>query len=639
MYRVIVYKNASDQVGEVLHDPRNYGNKAISGELDMQFNGVSTASFTITMKNSLYRQAEAIANLVKVIDTNTGKVAFDGRVVKIDGAFSGSHTQTLQCEDCLAYLHDSTQVYRKVQNTSIRDFLQMIVDEHNRQVEPYKRFQLGRVTVVNSTDNVYRYTDDAQDTFDTIKDKLVSRLGGFLIWNRDGNGQLVLEYLASVGEHIDTPIKLGKNLKSAKREYDVRDIITRLVPIGSPIEQGQTEQSSDDTAAAQPKTTIESVNNGIRYLDDSALIGRFGIIQKAVEWNDVKVPSILKSKGQDYLQNQRVGLLTWSVDVVDISLLDKTYKSFEMGNFYPIYDQFLGLVEDLQVVAKKLDITQPHKMSLTIGTKNQTLSQYQLDYQAAMQYAEQQRQNAQQTANDLKNRIKELVETTNRIPEQDAEIAELQKRLKELEGQQEVQYHEGVIIDVSEFQGDIDWSKVVQSGLALAIVRVQSGANYVDKKHVNNLKALRSLDANYAVYSYVQAGTVDEAVQEAQNLYDRTQSVVSGRSPRFYMLDVEKANGSDMRGVIEAYMNKLNSLGVPDNKIVLYIANQLYSQLNLNVGRAGSIVLPAYRSTPPDHDYDLWQYTSSGSVSGITGNVDMNKDYSNRFKERYLRKE
>lgn len=638
MYRVIVYKNANDQVGEVLHEPRNYGNKAISGELDMQFNGISTASFTITMQNSLYRQSEAIANLVKVVDTNTGKVVFDGRVVKIDGSFSGSHTQVLQCEDCLAFLHDSTQVYRKVQDTTIRDFLQMIVDEHNRQVEPYKRFQLGRVTVTNSTDNVYRYTDDAQDTFDTIKDKLISRLGGFLIWHRDGNGQLVLEYLASVGEHIDTPIKLGKNLKSAKREYDVRDIITRLVPIGSPIEQEQTEQSSDDTAAAQPKTTIESVNNGIRYLDDTALIGRFGIIQKAVEWNNVKVPSILKSKGQDYLQNQRVGLLTWSVDVVDISLLDNAYKSFEMGNFYPIYDQFLGLVEDLQVVAKKLDITQPHKMSLTIGTKNRTLSQYQLDYQAAMQYAQQQRQNAQQTANDLKNRIKELLEVTNRIPEQDKEIADLQARLKELESQQS-QFFDGLIIDVSEFQGDIDWNKVNSAGLAMAIVRVQYGANRADLKYQRNLSALGNLGANYAVYSYMTASDTGSAENEAQSFYNRTQQAVSGKQPRFYMIDVEETTGSNMRGIVEAYMNKLNSLGVPDNKIVMYIANQLYNSFNLNVGRAGSIMIPAYRSTPPDHAYDLWQYTSSGSVNGINGNVDMSKNYSDRFKTQYLRKE
>lgn len=344
------------------------------------------------------------------------------------------------------------------------------------------------------------------------------------------------------------------------------------------------------------------------------------------------------SKGQEYLQKQRVGLLTWSVDVVDISLLDPTYKSFEMGNFYPIHDQFLGLVEDLQVVAKKLDITQPHKMSLTIGTKNRTLSQYQLDYQAAMQYAEQQRQNAQQTANDLKNRIKELLDVTNRIPEQDKEIADLQARLKELEGQQP-QYYDGVIIDVSEFQGDIDWNKVNSAGLALAIVRVQYGANRADLKYQRNLSALGNIGANYAVYSYMTAGDTASAENEAQALYTRTQQAGNGKQPRFYMIDVEETTGNDMRGIVEAYMNKLNSLGVPDSKIVLYIANQLYNSFNLNVGRAGAIMIPAYRSTPPDHAYDLWQYTSSGSVSGINGNVDMSKNYSDRFKNQYLRKE
>lgn len=94
-----------------------------------------------------------------------------------------------------------------------------------------------------------------------------------------------------------------------------------------------------------------------------------------------------------------------------------------------------------------------------------------------------------------------------------------------------------------------------------------------------------------------------------------------------------------MRDIVESYMNKLNALGVSDKKIVLYIANHLYDQFKLNVGRAGSIVIPAYRETPPDHDCDLWQYTSSGRIDGITGNVDMNKNYSQRFKEQYLRKE
>ncbi|GAO99828.1 phage tail spike protein [Fructobacillus ficulneus] len=600
MYRVIVYKNANDTTGQVLHEPKNFGNKVLDGSVDLLFNGVSTASFTIAMDNSLYRQSEAIANLVKVVDTGTGKAVFDGRIVKIDGSFSNTHTQVIQAEDCLAYLHDSTQVYRKVQNTSIRDFLQMIIDTHNSQVESWKQFKLGSVTVTNSTDNVYRFTDDATDTFDTIKDKLISRLGGFLIWHRDDSGQLVLDYLSSVGEHIDTPIKLGKNLKSAKREYDVRDIITRLVPVGATIQETSDNSLSGDSA--QPHVTIESVNSGVRYLSDSALENRFGIIQKAVSWNNVNVPSILMSKGQDYLTNQRVGLLTWTVDVVDISLLDDSYKTFDLGNYYPIRDDFINVTEELQVVEKKIDITRPHALSLKIGTQNRTFSQYQLDYQASINY--------------------------------------MQEQIKQSMQNNTVQYYDGNIIDVSEWQKTIDWQAVVGAGLGLAIVRVQYGSGHEDLTYKDNIKGLMQLSANYAVYSYMTAGTATEAVTEATNLYNRTQAVVgTGKQPRFYMIDVEAANGSDMRGAVESYMNQLNSLGVPDNKIVLYVANQLYTQLNLNVSRAGSVIVPAYRDTPPDHDYDLWQYTSTGSVSGITGNVDMSKNYSDRFKNQYLRKE
>ena len=65
-----------------------------------------------------------------------------------------------------------------------------------------------------------------------------------------------------------------------------------------------------------------------------------------------------------------------------------------------------------------------------------------------------------------------------------------------------------------------------------------------------------------------------------------------------------------------------------------YINNM--EKFNLNVARFGSIVIPAYRSTQPDYPFDLWQYTSTGSIAGIEGNVDMNKNPSDRFKKQYL---
>ena len=473
MYRVIAYNGVEDQQGIVLHEPESYGNKAVSGVINLLFNGVNTAEFKIPMNNTLFRQIQPIAWFVKVVNTLDGDVVFDGRVAKVDGEFSGLHSQTIKCEDCLAYLHDSTQVYRKVQNTTIREFLQMIVDEHNNQVESWKQFRLGEVTVTNSTDNVYRYTNDTQDTFDTIKDKLIDRLGGYLVWHRDGNG-LVLDYLKDYGQRVDMPIMLGKNLKSAKREFDVTELITRLVPVGSTIEQPEDAAVDQGKDAAQPKYTIEGVNNGVRYLEDTALQQRFGIIQKAVEWQDVKVPQILKSKGQEYLSAQRVGLLSWTVDVVDISLLDSAYRSFQLGDYYPIVDDFLSVREDLQVVEKKLDITQPQKMTLKIGTQNKTLSQYQLEYQAAMTYIEEQRQNSLQTLAAMKQQLATLKTISDKLPAQEAQIKELERRIQELESG-------GGSINGDYIGGDIE-----NAGFRIS----QSNLNLIRKyAKVNNLKS------------------------------------------------------------------------------------------------------------------------------------------------------
>ena len=657
MYRVIAYNGIGDRQGAVLHEPESYGNKAISGTVNLLFNGVNTAEFEIPMSNSLFRQIQPITWLIKVVNTLDGDVVFDGRVAKVDGEFSGLHSQTIKCEDCLAYLHDSTQVYRKVQNTTIREFLQMIVDEHNKQVESWKRFRLGEVTVTNSTDNVYRYTSDTQDTFDTIKDKLIDRMGGYLIWHRDGN-DLVLDYLKDYGQHVDTPIMVGKNLKSAKREFDVTELITRLVPVGSAIEQPEGATVEQGKDAAQPKYTIESVNNGVRYLEDVALQQRFGIIQKAVEWQDVKVPQILKSKGQEYLSAQRVGLLSWTVDVVDISLLDSAYRSFQLGNYYPIVDDFLSVREDLQVVEKKLDITQPQKMTLKVGTQNKTLSQYQLEYKAAMTYIEEQRQNSLQTLAAMKQQLATLKAISDKLPAQEAQIKELERRIAELEASGGSSgsgggggTYSGNIIDVSEWQTTIDWSKVIGAGLALAIIRVQHGSTHEDLTYKVNIPAVIKAGANYAVYAYFSATSTADAAVEANDFYNRARAVIgSGRQPRFWAIDVETVemggNVGAMRAGVEAYMDKLNALGVPDSKIVLYIANHLYPQFNLNVNRAAAVWIPSYGandgtvagSTKPAHPYDLWQYTSTGSVPGIKGNVDMNTDPSERFKQQFLSK-
>ena len=206
--------------------------------------------------------------------------------------------------------------------------------------------------------------------------------------------------------------------------------------------------------------------------------------------------------------------------------------------------------------------------------------------------------------------------------------------------------HIGKIIDVSEWQGVIDWPSVIADDVTLSIIRVQHGSAHQDLKYMENLQKCISAGGKYAVYAYFAATSTSDAQQEARDFYNRTQKVVAGKQqPIFYAIDVESIEMSgdvtQMRAGVEAYMSQLNALGVPDNKIVLYIANHLYDKFNLNVARPGAIWIPSYgqndgtlaNSLKPTHPYDLHQYTSKGSVNGINGNVDMSAEPSERFKE------
>ena len=206
--------------------------------------------------------------------------------------------------------------------------------------------------------------------------------------------------------------------------------------------------------------------------------------------------------------------------------------------------------------------------------------------------------------------------------------------------------HIGKIIDVSEWQGVIDWPSVIADDITLSIIRVQHGSAHQDLKYMENLQKCISAGGKYAVYAYFAATSTSDAQQEARDFYNRTQKVVAGKQqPIFYAIDVESIEMSgdvtQMRAGVEAYMSQLNALGVPDNKIVLYIANHLYDKFNLNVARPGAIWIPSYgqndgtlaNSLKPTHPYDLHQFTSKGSVKGISGNVDMSAEPSEKFKE------
>lgn len=435
MYRVIWYQDYSDTSGTVIHDAAQIADKVIEGIIHLKLSAIPTFTFTVGLENAAYGKLKPLISLVVVKNTRTGKVEFEGRVRKIEAIkmdSAGQFRQTVQCVGYLDYLHDSCQRFKDVSVQNLRHYLQIIIDRHNKTVQPHKRMVLGQVTVNSNTGNVYRGIG-YETTFDTLKDKLMDRLGG-VIQLRHEKGQLILDYLQSVGTKVEQPIKIGKNMIEAAKAINSDELLTRIVPTGAEIEK----QETDTSILARERVTIGSVNNGKDYLQDDKLVEEFGIIEKSVNWSDTKDPRYLKTKGEQYLRDQRVALITWGVTTVNLDLLDSRYQPFEVGNYYPIENNYLSQKEYQQVVEKKIFINESHKIELILGTQNQTLSAYQLQYRGfsdELENAKSRIDNSRKTLEELKAEALELKNIVNRVPEQEKMLRELEEEIARQEKQ------------------------------------------------------------------------------------------------------------------------------------------------------------------------------------------------------------
>ena len=194
-------------------------------------------------------------------------------------------------------------------------------------------------------------------------------------------------------------------------------------------------------------------------------------------------------------------------------------------------------------------------------------------------------------------------------------------------------------IDVSEFQGSIDWSKVKNDGIEFAILKLGNiydyDANYKDSKFETNYKNARAQGIKIGAYIYNYCNTVDTLKEGLEWALEQ----LDGK--KFDMpiyLDMED---KDIQGeTVETLTNQCNEFArfVQDKnyKAGVYAnVNWLKNKLNPSEFNKNISVWAAQYYTECQYtgDYDIWQYTSSGKVSGISGNCDMNYLYNENIIE------
>lgn len=428
---------------KVIYSPYSRkGNKILSGTITQAQNAINEFTFTMPMQNSLYQKLVPFQSIIQVVNLYDDEIEFEGRVLTISNKMTSTgFVQEVVCEDFLSFLHDSTQHFQKLKNTGAEAYLREILNQHNAQVEDYKRIYLGSVTVKSLTDKPWRYLG-YEPTWDTIRDRIVINIGGYLTLRRENDG-FYLDWTSSIGKNQESPIQLGRNIKSASREISFDGIATQIMPIGADennsqneVNENKEEQGSDVT---RKQIDISSVNDGKIWLEDAELVAKFGIIRKPVIWTEIDNAQVLKNRGLQYLKNQKIALAKWTVSAVERYLIDSRYVKFKIGNTHPILNAPLSGIEHLQITEKKIDILNPQSVDLVIGSKSQSLSAYQLQSQEAVESidrvkANQEIENKREKLLTLTSELERLrkehkSEDTERIRALEAEIIKIRNEL------------------------------------------------------------------------------------------------------------------------------------------------------------------------------------------------------------------
>lgn len=376
--------NRTTAARRVIHDPYSpRGNKIVHGEIKQAVNSIHELEFSIPLSHTMYQKMVQFKSIIEVVNLRDNEVEFVGRVLTMTNEMSANgFVQKVVCEDFLSYLHDSAQWFQKLPNKGAEDYLKIIFESANVQIEEYKRITPRNITVQSRSDRPFRYIG-YDSSWDTVRERIINNIGGYLTL-REFNTRLYVDWTKDIGTTKESPIKLGQNIKSASREVDFDGLATIIVPIGADLQsqnQGQEEDQSPDVTRAQ--LDIRSVNDGKMYLADEELIKEFGFIRKSVIWTEIDNPSILLARGKQYLRNQKIALAKWTISAVERYLIDSRYSKFRIGNKHKIINAPLSGIETLQILEKKIDILNPQSVDLTIGSQSQSLSAYQLQTQEA----------------------------------------------------------------------------------------------------------------------------------------------------------------------------------------------------------------------------------------------------------------
>ena len=316
-----------------------------------------TAQISIPPGNPIYSRFVGHRTVVDIFQDDLRK--FRGRALYPNDDWM--NCRTWMCEGELCFLQDGTSRPYLYQDTPKAIFT-AIVEDYNSQVESFKRFKVGTITVTDPNDYVRLESENAEQTLATIN-KLVERCGGYITFTSDPDtGERVVNWLEKVGVRSTQPIEFGKNLLNFARTGNNTDLATVIIPYGAKNEE------------TGKRVDIKSVNNGLDYIQDDESVALRGTITRPVVWDDVTEPANLLKKAQAYLYSSHNVVTSLSLTAVDLSKMDKSIDSFQLGDEIPVISKPHGVNDYFQLTDYTEDLLKPKNSQIILGADVKTLT-------------------------------------------------------------------------------------------------------------------------------------------------------------------------------------------------------------------------------------------------------------------------
>ncbi|QDY83284.1 AMIN domain-containing protein [Paenibacillus polymyxa] len=186
-------------------------------------------------------------------------------------------------------------------------------------------------------------------------------------------------------------------------------------------------------------------------------------------------------------------------------------------------------------------------------------------------------------------------------------------------------------IDVSHYNGNIDWQQVAVAGKTFAFIKATEGTKYQDNQFLANVQGARNANILVGAYHFLNATTVDGARQEAAN-FARALDSAGGRLDLPPVMDYENnpkgLTPAQISEVAHAFLDEMEKL--TGREPIVYTGNVFaskfdptFSMYKLWVARYSTTQKPT--AVPAWNSWWAWQYSSTGSVPGIPGQVDLDE--------------